>query len=101
MLSHSSRQDPLCMGAHPKRSPKSGQKNMLGRVRRGWMKFAELFGNFQMFLVLTLVYWIMILPLAIVFKLFADPLALKRSGKSKWIKRQPNTSILESMKKQG
>ena len=65
------------------------------------MRVVELFGNFQMFLVLTLVYWAMILPLAIVIRLFADPLALKYSEKSRWVKRQPAADILESMKKQG
>jgi len=68
---------------------------------RSWMKFANVFGNLQMWIILTLIYWVMILPLAIVFKRLADPLALKHSGQPRWIRRPPITNILESMKKQG
>ena len=74
---------------------------MFRKAQNGWMKFAKIFGNFQMLLVLSIVYWIMMLPLALVFRLFADPLALKSPSNSHWIKRQITDNIFESMKKQG
>ncbi len=82
------------------------EKDTVKRTRRqklwrGWMKFAEIFGNFQMFLILTIVFWVMMLPIALTFKLFADPLALKKFGGPGWTKRHPTGDVLESMKKQG
>jgi hypothetical protein len=70
-------------------------------IWRGWMKFAEKFGDLQMFFLLTLVFWVLMLPISLAFKFFADPFALRRSGGPRWTKRHPIGDILESMKKQG
>ena len=77
------------------------KRTRLQKLWRGWMKFAEIFGNFQMFLILTIVFWVMMLPIALTFKLFADQLSLKKFGGPGWTKRLPKGDVLESMKKQG
>ena len=74
---------------------------ILGKAWRRWLKVAELMGNVQMIVLLTLIYWTFVLPLALPFKLFVDPLALKRTGRPRWISRDRISSILESMHRQG
>ena len=73
----------------------------LGKVWRKWLKFAEILGNIQMVVLLTIIYWTMLILLAIPFKLLADPLALKRSRSQRWIPKSPVNDVLESMRKQG
>ena len=73
----------------------------LGIVWKRWLKFAEILGNVQMIFLLSLIYWTFVLFLALPFKLLADPLALRRLARPRWILRQPIPSILESMRRQG
>lgn len=74
---------------------------ILGKVGRKWLKFAELLGTIQMVVLLTLIYWTMLMLLAVPFKLLADPLALKRARSQGWIHKSPVADVLESMRKQG
>jgi len=79
---------------------------LLRKLGRGWLKFAEILGNIQMVLVLSIVYWVMVLILALPLKLLRDPLTLKSPRTGGWVKRTPATGelesgILESMRKQG
>lgn len=67
----------------------------------GWKKFAEIFGNFQMTLLLSIMYWTAIALVAIPFKLRSDALAIKKSAKPSWLPREPASDILEYMRKQG
>ena len=74
---------------------------MFKRAWRRWMKVGEFLGNFQMIVILTLVYWIVMTLTAIPFKLLADPLALRNASRSRWIQRARVADVLESMRKQG
>lgn len=73
----------------------------LDKVWRGWLKFAEILGNIQMTILLSLIYWTLLLMLAIPFKLISDPLSIKRVRCSRWISRVPASDVLESMRRQG
>lgn len=61
---------------------------VLKRVWRRWLKIARVIGNFQGQVILTLLYFILVLPFGIGVALFADPMNMKKSGKgsnfSKW-----------------
>jgi hypothetical protein len=71
------------------------------RVWTAWLKFAEKLGTIQMMIILTVVYWVFISIMAIPFKLFTDPLILKKHSKSNWQpKSYRSKNIFESMKKQ-
>lgn len=71
------------------------------KVWPAWLKFAEKLGTIQMMIILTAVYWIFISIMAIPFKLFADPLMLKRHSKFNWqSKSYRSENIFESMKNQ-
>lgn len=74
---------------------------VLGRAWRRWLKFAELLGNIQMIVLLSLVYWIMLTLVAVPFRLLSDPLALRHPGRSRWVLRAPISHVLESMRRQG
>ena len=74
---------------------------MFKRAWRRWMKVGEFLGNFQMIVILTLIYWIVMTLTAIPFKLLADPLALRNASRSRWIQRARVADVLESMRKQG
>ena len=73
----------------------------LRKTGRGWLKFAEIVGNIQMIVLLSLIYWVLFPIVAIPFKLLADPLSLRHHGQVRWIVRSPVSQILESMRKQG
>ena len=74
---------------------------ILKSVGRGWLKFAEVFGNFQMTLILSVVYWTMLAIAVVPFKLFGDPLAYRRTDVPTWRRRKSIDDISESAKKQG
>ncbi len=67
----------------------------------GWLAFARMIGTIQMLAIVTLVYFTLILPVAIPFKLMADPLRLKRRRGSQWQLRIGSEETLESMRRQG
>ena len=73
----------------------------LGKGWRKWLKLAEWLGNLQMVILLALIYWILLAAVALPFKYLADPLALRRPGRSRWVVRGPASQSIESMRKQG
>lgn len=49
-------------------------------ISRGWMKFAEVVGTFNSKLILTLVFFLFLTPLALLYRVFnKNPLNLRRS----------------------
>ena len=74
---------------------------LLGAVWRGWLRFAIIFGNVQMIVVLTLVYWIMVAMVALPFKLLADPMSLRRPRHPVWTQRIVDEDLPNSMHRQG
>ena len=78
---------------------------MLSKFRtllQGWIRFATLLGNIQIIVVLSLIYWTMVLMVAVPFKLLASPLAMKRSNiRSRWVVCRSRTSGLDWMRRQG
>ena len=73
----------------------------LKKIWKGWLKFAEIVGNIQMIVLLSLIYWVMLPIVAIPFRLLADPLSLRHRGQARWITRSTEPQTIESMRKQG
>ena len=67
---------------------------------RKWLRFAEIVGNVQMIIILSLVYWTIVLFLAVPFKFLADSLALRTRGRAGWAERPPNLQILQMVAQQ-
>ena len=74
---------------------------LLAKAWRLWLRFAEVFGNVQLTILLTLIYWTMLLFWALPYKVLSDPLALGNPERARWIHRSPGTDWLDSMRKQG
>ena len=68
---------------------------------RRWLRFSQILGNIQMSILLSLMYWTFLLIVALPYKFFNDRLALRSSGKARWIERTPGTDRLDSLRKQG
>lgn len=62
---------------------------------------AEIIGNVQMIVILTTIYWTMLLIIAVPFKLFSDPLSLKSNKPIEWHQRAEEKHDLESLRRQG
>ncbi len=66
-----------------------------------WLKVSEVIGNVQMIVILTAMYWSMLLIVAVPFKLFSDPLFLKSNKPIEWHERAEKKYDLESLRRQG
>lgn len=67
-----------------------------------WLKIAQAIGNFQGQVILTLFYFVLVLPFGLVISLFADPLRMKkpittRSNFGQW---KHETDDLEAARRQ-
>ena len=74
---------------------------ILKKAWRVWLKFAEILGNIMMMFWLTIIYFTLFLIVAVPFKLFSDPLGLRHAHRSRWVKREPLSSVIEAMRRQG
>jgi hypothetical protein len=72
---------------------------MLKELWQRWVKVAKKIGDFQARLMLSLFYLVLILPIGLIARLFADPLALKKSAAS-WDTRQNAPPRLEDARRQ-
>ena len=73
---------------------------ILAGIGRKWLKIAHVIGTVQMVIALTLVYWLMLAPMALALRFAKDPLALRRPPRPQWGTRSSSPSVLDSMKNQ-
>lgn len=71
------------------------------KVWNKWLRLAEIIGTVQMVIILSLVYWTLLAVMAIPFRIFADPLALRDPERARWVQYEPADDFLSGMKKQG
>ncbi len=75
---------------------------MLRQLWQEWKILARHIGNFQARVLITLVYFTLILPFGLGVSLFADPLQMKRPrAASHWLSRETRDLNLERAKTQG
>ena len=65
-----------------------------------WKVIAHHIGVFQSRLILTLFYFILLLPIGLVFSLFKDALGIKKQYASAWKNKDKQTATMEEMKEQ-
>ena len=72
------------------------------RLWEGWKRIARKIGDFNARVILTLFYFILLFPFAIVLKLFTDPLEIKKKKHIGWHNREEDTelSVLEKAERQ-
>ena len=71
----------------------------LKELWQGWTKIAKKIGDFQARLILTLFYFIFIIPIGLIARMFADPLAMKNSTVH-WETRASSPTRLEDARRQ-
>lgn len=70
-------------------------------IWKNWLKLAEMLGNLQMILLLTIIYWFMLSFIAIPFKVLSDPLQIRKPNRVKWIIREQNSNDADWIYRQG
>lgn len=70
------------------------------KLWEGWKKFGHALGNFQARLLLTLIYYILVLPFGLAVRLFSDSMNMKKRP-GKWFDHPPLPNTLEEARRQG
>lgn len=76
---------------------------MLRDLWNRWLVLAQKIGKFQSRIVLTVVYFVIVLPFGLGVRLFADPLRIRRSysqQQSNWSARQTSEVDLDASNRQ-
>lgn len=76
--------------------------NRMKRLWQWWKRVAERIGNVQARILLTAFYCVAVLPVALILRLLADPLALQRGRDrtSWWLPRKPQATDLDAGRRQ-
>lgn len=79
-------------------------KASIARAWQAWMELAPAIGNFQARVLLTLVYFIWLLPFGLVARLFTDPLDARGRGRppaaTGWKKRGASAHTMQALRSQ-
>jgi len=78
------------------------KQNIFRRLWEGWKKIARKIGDFNARVILTIFYFILLCPFALIMKLFTDPLEIKNKEHVGWHDKENNTelSVLEKATRQ-
>jgi len=63
------------------------------RLWEGWKKIARKIGDFNARVILTVFYFILLCPFALMLKLFTDPLEIKKKGHVGWHNKEEDGEI--------
>ena len=69
----------------------AGLRAFFVKLWEGWKRFGKKLADFQARLLLSIVYFTIILPFGFAVRLLADPLAIKPGRPHGWIDRAPET----------
>jgi hypothetical protein len=70
------------------------------KLWEGWKKFGHAVGNFQARLLLTLIYYVLVLPFGLMVRLFSDSMHTKKRP-GKWFDHPAIPNTLEEARRQG
>ena len=68
-------------------------QNKITDLWQWWQKIAKKIGDFQARLILTIFYFVVVLPVGLVARLFGDPLGRKKSAAGWEVKAEISTSL--------
>jgi hypothetical protein len=74
-------------------------KKQLKELWQRWQKVAKKIGDFQARLILSLFYFIIVLPVGLIARVFADPLGLKKTA-ARWDAKQSSPARIEDARRQ-
>ncbi|MEM7008328.1 MAG: hypothetical protein AAF462_04260 [Thermodesulfobacteriota bacterium] len=89
-------------GAEKQSETITEKQSFFRRLWEGWKRIARKIGDFNARLILTLFYFILLFPFAVILKLFTDPLEIKKKEHIGWHNREEDTelSVLEKAERQ-
>lgn len=71
----------------------------LRKLWHGWKRFGQIIGDFLGRLVLTIFYFTLFVPFALIVQFFMDPLALRTTGRPKWLERKTQDLTLDDSRR--
>jgi hypothetical protein len=74
-------------------------KSIFRRLWEGWKRVARAIGNFQARVLLTVFYAVLVLPLGLAVRLFADPLRIRRPSGT-WVDRDSDATDMPAARRQ-
>jgi hypothetical protein len=75
-------------------------KQLIKKSWKGWSRVLVKIGRLQGRIIFSLVYVIGVTPIALVFKLVADPLRMKGRRDSNWVSRETHLDSIDSARRQ-
>jgi hypothetical protein len=76
-------------------------KEFFKMIWDGWMKFSRAVGTFNTKLLLTVFYYVLLMPFGLAMRFLSDPLKMKGSGrKTNWIERETRDKTVEDLMRQ-
>ncbi|TFH36256.1 MAG: hypothetical protein E4G99_05395 [Anaerolineales bacterium] len=73
--------------------------SLLSKFWQGWKRVGGFIGDVLGRLVLTLLYFTLVLPFGLLMRFFRDPLALRRNGPPAWQSRKPDDATMEAARR--
>ena len=70
-----------------------GKQNIFRRAWEGWKKIARKIGDFNARVILTIFYFILLMPFALLVRLFTDPLEIKKKAHKGWHPREEKDDV--------
>jgi hypothetical protein len=81
------------MGTINRKKTDTSQMSLPRRIWEGWKKIARKIGDFNARVILTVFYLVLLMPFAILVKLFTDPLEIKKNARTGWLPREEKPGI--------
>ncbi len=72
---------------------------ILKKIWEGWKRIGGYIGDFIGRLILTLLYFTLVLPFGLIMRLTRDPLNIRRRGLSAWLAREPEETTIEAARR--
>ena len=69
------------------------KQSIFRRAWEGWKKIARKIGDFNARVILTIFYLILLMPFALLIKLFTDPLEIKKKAYKGWHQKEEKEDI--------
>ena len=75
-------------------------QSILRRAWEGWKKIAHVIGVFNTRVIMSILYFLIVLPFGLVFRLFSDPLQLREPTESNWVAQPQQDHNLDTARNQ-
>jgi hypothetical protein len=72
---------------------------MLRKLWEGWKRVGHAIGNFQARVLLTVFYIVLVAPLGLVVRIFADPMRIRRPMEG-WLQKEPQGTDMVTARRQ-